>query len=1044
MVSRIFISYRRSDAAGHARLLNDYLGPHYPGEVFFDNNTLEDGDRFDREIANHLGECEVLLAVIGPGWLKARDEESGMRRIDMPEDWVRREIESGLLRAIRVIPILMGGTPLPKPEHLPSAIRDLAKYEARNIGDRDARDDVRRLAEHIGSAPVQVNAAAYLRALRNECAYIEIRGLQVSQQKAHRFRIDELYTPLTTVLAPERKKDSPEKQEPVPLQQALRSPKVILVGDPGAGKSTFLRRIVFAVCETLLGSNPAAADEMLGTGERPFPLLIPAASLSNYIDTAPNDHRRAWPPDAHSPEWLLRYLEWKSNESGWGLPGSFFFGKLCEGCLLLVDGLDEAPDRQHRDNLAKLLERAGGVYSRCRIVAATRPSAYGGATSIDGFDTVTIDRLDDEAIATFVANWCRALFPDDPARAETHRQGLTDAIRSKPEIAEMAVNPVMLTALAVLHWNDKRLPDQRIELYESVLKWLARAKEEKPGRLPADRCLDLLQHLAFTMHGGEKGKQVEIAAGMAARALAPRFRDLPEDERAAKAEEFLRDEEMNSGILVGRGSKLRYWHLTFQEYLAAKALSWRDEDRRRLLFTEGKLYLAEWRETVLLLAGVLCQQAPELADGFLKQILDTAGTTLADQARCVGLIGRVLQDLKAWNYRIADERYTALLARMPEIFEAKAVRKIDFRIRLEAAEALGQAGDPRLERNNWVRVDGGAFWMGAQTEDPKKPNYDPEAYSDESPVRREEVKPFFMGRYPVTVQEYSKFVDAGGYGIEAFWSAGGYGQFDAPGSWPQQQRYPNRPVVEVSWWEASAYCAWAGVRLPTEAEWECSARCGREGVKYPWGKEEPDEYRANFGAVESKGPRQSTPVGMYPEGATPSDILDLAGNVYEWTSDSYDKEREVIRGGSWVRDARYLRVSDRYRDVPQDTGRCHRVSLCPGIAFPLVFFSFSLSIWPRVCEGSGAGATPRREIFCLNLPLNYPSSSRKRTSFLFGSSAKSRDSRGPTGSVSVTGSSRAHGFGPAFSGCRLLTRQGPNPDRGERAAEPHEISAPAG
>ena len=83
-----------------------------------------------------------------------------MRRIDMPEDWVRREIEHGLQRAIRVIPVLMSGATVPKPEHLPSAIRELAKYEARPIGDRDARDDVRRLAEHIGSAPVQVNAAA--------------------------------------------------------------------------------------------------------------------------------------------------------------------------------------------------------------------------------------------------------------------------------------------------------------------------------------------------------------------------------------------------------------------------------------------------------------------------------------------------------------------------------------------------------------------------------------------------------------------------------------------------------------------------------------------------------------------------------------------------------------------------------------------------------------------------------------------------------------------------------------------------------------------
>jgi len=66
-------------------------------------------------------------------------------------------------------------------------------------------------------------------------------------------------------------------------------------------------------------------------------------------------------------------------------------------------------------------------------------------------------------------------------RRGAHQRGLLEAIHSKPEIEEMAVNPVMLTALAVLHWNDKRLPDQRSELYDSVLKWLARSREDRPG-----------------------------------------------------------------------------------------------------------------------------------------------------------------------------------------------------------------------------------------------------------------------------------------------------------------------------------------------------------------------------------------------------------------------------------------------------------------------------------------------------------------------------------------------------------------------------------
>ena len=179
----------------------------------------------------------------------------------------------------------------------------------------------------------------------------------------------------------------------------------------------------------------------------------------------------------------------------------------------------------------------------------------------------------------------------------------------------------------------------------------------------------------------------------------------------------------------------------------------------------------------------------------------------------------------------------------------REARKLDFATRLEAADAIGQAGDPRLDHNDptyWVRVEGARFWMGAQKSDPKGINYDPEASTDEAPVHREEIGPFQMGRYPVAVLNYLRFMEAGGYSREEFWKAGGFGEYTEPRSWQRQLRYPNRPVVEVSWFEAAAYCAWAGGRLPTEAEWECAARGGREGVPYPSGDQKLYEYRANF------------------------------------------------------------------------------------------------------------------------------------------------------------------------------------------------------
>jgi formylglycine-generating enzyme required for sulfatase activity len=122
-------------------------------------------------------------------------------------------------------------------------------------------------------------------------------------------------------------------------------------------------------------------------------------------------------------------------------------------------------------------------------------------------------------------------------------------------------------------------------------------------------------------------------------------------------------------------------------------------------------------------------------------------------------------------------------------------------------------------------------------------------------------------------------------------------------------------VTGVNWYEASAYAAWAGGRLLTEAEWEWAAR-GEQGREYPWGNEEPDATRANY---YETGPKQAIPVGLYPCGATPEGVEDIAGNVWEWTASWYGQEqtRKLWRGGSWYNSASYLRASYRGSDEPE-------------------------------------------------------------------------------------------------------------------------------
>jgi formylglycine-generating enzyme required for sulfatase activity len=239
-----------------------------------------------------------------------------------------------------------------------------------------------------------------------------------------------------------------------------------------------------------------------------------------------------------------------------------------------------------------------------------------------------------------------------------------------------------------------------------------------------------------------------------------------------------------------------------------------------------------------------------------------------------------------------------------------------------------------------IGIPAGGFWMGSDKDDVF-------AEPDEWPQRRVQLAGYWMDETEVTNAEYARCVSAGACTPPPTV----FGAF-SPHAYYGEAAYDDYPVVNVTWEQASQYCTWAGRRLPTEAEWEKAAR-GVSGRRFPWewiGVADPEklnfcDQRCDFVwhvADVDDGYAETAPVGSYPKGASPYKVLDMAGNVWEWTADwygaGYYKEGpardplgpdtgiwRVVRGGSWLDGVRgrtlvYARSANRYYQFP-DTAR---------------------------------------------------------------------------------------------------------------------------
>jgi formylglycine-generating enzyme required for sulfatase activity len=277
--------------------------------------------------------------------------------------------------------------------------------------------------------------------------------------------------------------------------------------------------------------------------------------------------------------------------------------------------------------------------------------------------------------------------------------------------------------------------------------------------------------------------------------------------------------------------------------------------------------------------------------------------------------------------------------------------------RADAGNVLARLGDPRFREDAWylpdepllgfVEIPKGPFTMGTREEEipalMERFGGERKYYEREIPQHTVDLPTYYIAHYPVTQIQYAAFVQDTGHNVPS--SLFGW-EPDRPFEW-RDGSYPpgraNQPVVLVSWHDALAYCEWLTERLrawdetpeplatllreegwritlPSEAEWEKAAR-GADGRIFPWG-DEADPERANY---SDTGIGTTSAVGCFPGGASPYEVEDLSGNVWEWCRTKWEEnyrdyqgdddlegdERRVLRGGAFFNDESSVRCAFR-------------------------------------------------------------------------------------------------------------------------------------
>ncbi len=774
----------------------------------------------------------------------------------------------------------------------------------------------------------------YFHFLKEKYSQMSFKGL--SEGKLISFPLEKIYTKLTFEKEiPYNPKEYLKMKEEVERQEIIREGREreeiklsnildaqysVITGDPGAGKSTLLKYIALAYVDKKV-------KERLGFRGGFLPIIFPVAA---YAEARKKEGPVGYSISRFIPEYF----------TGKNLPDlSLLFSKaLNQGtALVLIDGLDEVTDEAERKNMVEDIRSyiiddkhaQNKFIITCRTASYTKAARFEpvGGTEFSHFNVLPFDL---EHIKVFLFNWYCCYERDINERVKTFEaeankdlRTMMSVINNDKNIHSIATNPLMLTILALIEHEGGELPKNRADLYGKCLRMLAGSWEnlrsmheaERPDfklgdrKISEDFIVAFLGPIAYEMHERSAPDiEYDDLKDRLAKMLDIRNKELLYSRE--QADDFIQIMKERSGILQEASPGVYgFMHLTFKEYLSSRVLTDISDDRIAQL--DDRLFTPEWKEVVLLTASSLKKRD---ATEFIKTIFKRND----DHFQNLILAGECA--INTDRDRIDDVFYDDIINTMLKVVESDS----SIQDKVAVAETLGWLGDTR-KLDLFIKIDGGEY--------------------DLEKLGKKTIETFWIGQYPVTNGWYEKFVRDSGYQKKEFWSK--EGQKWLKHTKQEQPRYlderkwrcPNTPVVGVTWYEADAFTKWLTVfrndeyiyRLPTEEEWQAAA-AGLGGREYPWGDWEEKVCNTSEAKIG-----KTSPVGIFAKGRTPeTEIYDLGGNVWEWTATNYytgkkqemfsyyqewelydkNKQRTVLRGGSWVDYHGDARCANRDRGGP--------------------------------------------------------------------------------------------------------------------------------